>query len=95
MTQKQFINELAKNAGMTTTEASDTLEQFAAIITDCIVNDQSVMLQGFGSFEKKTKAERKMYNPSTKTYHVIPGSTTIAFKPSTLLKEKLKAHDQQ
>lgn len=89
MTQKQFINALAKNAGMTTTEASDTMDAFAALITDYILDDQTVMLQGFGSFEKKTKAERKMYNPSTKDYRTIPGSTTIAFKPSTLLKDKL------
>ncbi len=94
MTQKQFINELAKNAGMTTVEATEVLDQFASLITDCIVSDQSVMLQGFGSFEKKTKAERKMYNPSTKTYHVIPGSTTITFKPSTLLKDKLNTSQQ-
>ena len=89
MTQKQFINQLAKNAGMTTTEAASTLEQFAALVTDCVKADQSVMLQGFGLFEKKTKAERQMYNPSTKSYHTIPASSSLAFKPSTLLKDKL------
>ncbi|MCQ2094897.1 MAG: HU family DNA-binding protein [Bacteroidaceae bacterium] len=89
MTQKQFINELAKNSGMTTSETTQLMEQFCTLVTECVNNDQTVMLQGFGSFEKKTKAERQMYNPATKDYRTIPGSTSLVFKPSTLLKDKL------
>lgn len=89
MTSKQFINELAKNAGMTTSETNDLMEHFIKTLVDSVQDEKTIMLQGFGSFEKKTKAERKMYNPSTKDYRTIPGSSTLAFKPSTLLKDKL------
>lgn len=89
MTHKQFINELAKNAGMTTSETTDLMNSFIKTLIDSAQNEKTIMLQGFGSFEKKTKAERKMYNPSTKEYRIIPGSNTLAFKPSTLLKDKL------
>jgi len=89
MTHKQFINELAKNAGMTTSETTDLMNSFIKTLVDSAQNEKTIMLQGFGSFEKKTKAERKMYNPSTKEYRIISGSNTLAFKPSTLLKDKL------
>ncbi len=89
MTSKQFINALAKNSGLTTSETTTLMSKFAEIIVDGIKDNDSMVLQGFGNFELKAKAERKMYNPSTKGYRIIPESKSMAFHPSTLIKDKL------
>ncbi|MBQ4277249.1 MAG: HU family DNA-binding protein [Bacteroidaceae bacterium] len=89
VTSRQFINALAKNAGMTTNEASYILEHFVNVIIDTVQAEDSVTIQGFGVFEKKKKAEKRLFNPTTGQRRVIPASTTLAFKQSPKLKTNL------
>lgn len=89
VTTRQFVNALAKNAGMTTGEVTDMLSHFTDIIVESVKADQTINMQGFGSFEQKKKAEKCLYNPNTKQMRLIPASLTITFKQSPKLKERL------
>ena len=89
MTSKQFINELAKNSGMTVSETTELMARFAELVAEGVRDGNSLTLQGFGSFEIKEKAEKRMFNPSTKEYRIIPACKSLTFRPSTVLKEKL------
>ncbi|MGN1244462.1 MAG: HU family DNA-binding protein, partial [Alloprevotella sp.] len=54
-------------------------------------SDQCTLaIQGFGSFEVKKKMERIVVNPATKQRKLIPPKLVMGFKPSAVLKEKLK-----
>ncbi len=89
MINNEFINALADKANVTVEDASALLSQFEKIIIEGVKNHDTMALQGFGCFELKEKAERKMYNPAIKDYRIIPGSKSMSFRPSTLIKDKL------
>jgi nucleoid DNA-binding protein len=48
-----------------------------------------VSIQGFGNFELKEKAERKIYSPSTKSFNIIPSKRVINYKMSPVLKDRI------
>ena len=54
-----------------------------------ITNVGKAHLQGFGSFEPREKASRRIYNPTSKTYMVVPSKTTLSYKMSAALKAQL------
>lgn len=89
MTDNNFINELAKKAGITTDEAENLLSHFAEQLSAEIKEGNSVVMQGFGVFEVKERSAKKVYNPSIKDYKCFPASKVLAFRPSTLLKDKI------
>jgi len=49
-----------------------------------------VGIQGFGAFEVRKKEERISVNPVTKQRMLVPPKLTLAFKPSSTLKERIK-----
>lgn len=91
-TTRQFINALAKNAGLTTNETTNILEHLVNVIIDAVQTDDTITIQGFGTFEKKKKAEKRLYNPKTQQRQIIPASTTLAFRQSTKLKANLNTN---
>ena len=50
----------------------------------------SVSLSGFGVLEVKKKNERISVNPTTGIRMLVPPKLVLTYKPSSLLKEKLK-----
>ena len=54
-----------------------------------IAEGDSVTIQGFGSFDAREKASRRIYNPTSKTYLVVPSKTTLSYKMSVALKTQL------
>ena len=54
-----------------------------------VVSAASVTVLGLGVFEPREKASRKMFNPTSKTYIVVPPKTTLCYKMSAALKDKL------
>ena len=61
----------------------------SAELMEEIANGNSVTIQGFGSFEPREKASRRIYNPTSKTYLVVPSKTTLSYKMSVALKTQL------
>lgn len=59
-------------------------------ITQELQEGNTVVLQGFGTFEVKKKMERVTINPVTKQRLLIPPKLMLSFKPSTSLKERFK-----
>lgn len=89
MNNKDFINAIAARLEISAKEA----RRLTDVMTDALAEklDDSTMLtvQGFGSFEVKKKMERIVVNPSTKQRKLVPPKLVLAFKQSSLLKEKL------
>lgn len=70
------VQKLAKTF---TTELANKLEE-----------GRSLAIQGFGNFEVKKKLERVVVNPGTKQRMLVPPKLVLSFKPSNILKDKLK-----
>lgn len=89
MTNKAFVQSLAEKLEMDETETAVLVSEFVDVFVNEVMSGNLVSVQGFGNFEIKEKAERKMYNPTTKTFKLIPGKKVLGYKMSATLKTRI------
>ncbi|CDE86693.1 histone-like bacterial DNA-binding protein [Prevotella sp. CAG:891] len=90
MNNKDFLNALALRTGMNAKTVQKATQTLIGEFVERLDADTSLSVQGFGQFEVKKKKERIAVNPATKQRKLIPPKLVLAFKPSAVLKEKLK-----
>lgn len=88
MNNKEFISELSEKTGMGTRDVTSLVNGVVSLITDELVEENTVSISGFGNFEVKKKLERVVVNPSTKQRMLIPPKMVVSFKPFNTLKDK-------
>ncbi len=89
MTKTELVETLAEGLGLSKADAQNTLETTLAKITDGLIRDKRVQIQGFGTFMAKLRKARMGRNPQTKEPIQIPESMTVTFRPGQALKGKL------
>ena len=90
MNNKEFINELARRNEMKPAEAQGWINTLLNAMCDNFQEGNAVQLPNFGVFEVKKKLERIIINPSTGQRMLVPPKLTLAFKPTSQTKEKIK-----
>ena len=90
MNNKEFITELARRTDSTAKDTQQTIERLTEVMADLLDEGDVITIQGFGNFETKNKMERIIVNPATKQRQLIPPKITVSFKPSAVLKDKIK-----
>ena len=90
MNNKELTSELANRLGKSQKEIAQLLEATVLTMKDEFLKGNSISFQGFGTFEIKKKEERIVVNPATQKRMVVPPKLALNFKPSSVLKEKLK-----
>ena len=94
MSKAEFIIAMAEKSGLTKAQAESALSATFATITDLLVNQEKVVIQGFGTFNVKVRPERKGRNPATGQEMTIKQTTVVSFKPAISLKVTLNAKDE-
>ncbi len=90
MNNNEFIAEVARRTGITTSEATSIMEGFVAEFSHCLEEEDIVSIPGFGAFSVKKKLERVLVNPATKQRMLVPPKMVINFKVSHVMKDKIK-----
>ena len=90
MTNKEFISALSERTELKSTETQHLVEELTRCVADVADEDATLSIYGLGTFEPKKKMERIMVNPTTKQRFLVPPKITLAFKPSSTIKDKLK-----
>lgn len=90
MNNKEFISELANRMSYTTKDTIAAMNDLVAEMTELLVDDKSVAIQNFGTFEVKKKLERVVVNPATQQRMLVPPKLVLNFRASTSLKEKMQ-----
>lgn len=90
MKNKELIAELSTRMGWTSQEVTDMLSVLSSVVSSRLVDNDTIYLQSFGSFEVKKKAERISVNPTNGKRYLVPPKLVPVFKPGTTLKAKLK-----
>ncbi len=90
MNNKQFLTELSGKCQMSADSAARQVENLIGVMEKLWQDGDSVSLSGFGVLEVKKKNERVSVNPSTGVRMLVPPKLVLTYKPSSLLKEKLK-----
>jgi Bacterial nucleoid DNA-binding protein len=91
MNSAEFTSALAKSLHLSKEDVAKRMEEVAEIITDELTKENMVSITGFGSFETKKRNERISVHPTTRSRLLIPPKLIVNFKPSTLLKDKVKS----
>lgn len=90
MDTKALVNTLASKLNREPADVQIILDKVAEIVTDTITQGDSVTIPGFGTFEPKMRAERVATHPSTGKKLLVPPKLSVVFKPSMLLKQKVR-----
>lgn len=90
MNNKDFINALSIRLGITAKKSQSLTNGFVTDFAEKLDDNTAFAVQGFGIFEIKKKMERIVVNPATKKRKLIPPKLVLSFKPSAILKEKVK-----
>lgn len=89
MNNKEFTTELTRRLGLTSKEVTNLISALNAEVSIHLENEDSINIQGFGSFEVKKKLEHVVVNPSSRQRMLVPPKMEIKFKPSAILKDKI------
>ncbi|MDY4527537.1 MAG: HU family DNA-binding protein [Parabacteroides sp.] len=83
MKKSTLISESAKKAGLTLAQTKAALEAICEVIrTDVVVNQDKIILPGFGTFDSVVRPARTGINPATMEKIQIPETRKVKFKPS-------------
>jgi DNA-binding protein HU-beta len=86
MQKTEFIEHVAKEAGVTKSQADKVVRAMIKSIQDTLANGDKVSLIGFGTFEVRERAERSGTNPRTKEKITIAAGKVPAFSAGSELK---------
>ena len=89
MTHKEFIKELSKRSSITNAEADKILYNVLNIMEESLIKGDEVTLNCLGKLTPKFKKSRIGVSPATGEKITIAGKTSVVFKMSKLLKNKL------
>jgi DNA-binding protein HU-alpha len=90
MRKPELAAEIAEQTGLTKEKSSEIITVITDQIAKALSEDDKVSLIGFGTFSRRSRAERKGKNPQTGAELLIPASNTAAFKPGKGLKDKVQ-----
>ena len=91
MNNKDFIAELADRTGYSVEDVQQMVDIVIETMGDHFLEDDSVLIPNFGTFEVKKKMERIMVNPSTGQRMLVPPKLVLNFKPNVGWKERVKS----
>lgn len=90
MNKAQLVDQIAKKAKTTKTDAEKILDTTLDIIRKSVKKGDDVKLVGFGTFSKTKHQARKGTNPKTGEEIRIPASWHPKFRPGMDFKNLLK-----
>lgn len=90
MDQKSLIDKICASADLSRENAVKLIDAFIDEIGNSCGNLDSIAIPGFGQFEGKKRDERIAVHPASGRRMLVPPRITVGFKPSALLKQKIK-----
>lgn len=90
MNKPELIKSISEKSGLSKKDSEIALDAFINVVSDALVNGDTVKIVGFGNFTVKDRAERNGRNPSTGEEITIPAKKLPIFKFSKNLKDAVK-----
>lgn len=90
MNNKEFIAQLASQTGFTQADTQQMVRTIIAEMGSHFEENDTIQINGFGTFEVKKRLERIVVNPATQQRMLVPPKLVLSFKPIAAIKENLK-----
>ena len=91
VTREKLYDAVYKKVGRPWTESKALVEMFFNEVIDCLERGETIKLASFGSFIVRQKGQRVGRNPKTGKEVPIPPRRVVVFKPSAVLKQRIKS----
>ncbi len=85
-----FIKAVAEEAGMSQKDTRQVIDAAIDVITRMLQQGEKVTLTGFGTFEVRSRSERRGINPQTREPMEIPATRTPGFSAGSALREAVR-----
>ncbi len=89
MNKTQFIERIAEEADVPTSEAQRHFEAFEQVVIETLKGGDEVQITGFGKFSVKERKAREGRNPQTGEKMKIAASKVPSFSAGNALKEAI------
>jgi DNA-binding protein HU-beta len=89
MNKGELVDAIAIKANVTKKEADAVLSAVIETIVEAVSSGDKVTLVGFGSFEKRDRAQREGRNPKTGETMTIAATSVPGFSAGKLFKAKV------
>ena len=90
MTKAEIVKKISQQTWIEQTAASAVVEAFMEQVRQALIGGENVYLRGFGTFNRKHRAEKVARNISKNTTIKVPAHDIPAFKPSKEFLDKIK-----
>jgi integration host factor subunit alpha len=90
MTKIDITESVSEKLGIPKKESLHLVESVIDIIKEELGKSNDVMISGFGKWTVNAKKARRGRNPKTGKEMMIDARRVVTFKPSTVLRRKLK-----
>jgi len=90
VTKSDFVEKLAKKAGLSKKDAAAAVDAFVDVVTEALATGESVQFTGFGKFYVQQREAREGINPQTKAKIQIAATTVPKFSAGTALKSSVR-----
>lgn len=87
---KKIIDAVAERAELPKDDTAKLLNSFIRVVSDSLSEGDSINIPSMGVFESKLRTERYAIHPSTGKRILVPPKLSVIFKPSNLLKQKIR-----
>lgn len=89
MNKKDFVIAIAKESGLTLSNANKILDAFTKVTIKTLKKGDKITLVGFGTFSVSKRAARKGINPQTGKAIQIKAKKVAKFKSGTIFRKKI------
>jgi nucleoid DNA-binding protein len=90
MDSKTVMEKLARKLEIDREEVASLADALRDVLSERSVEMDSIAIPGFGSFEPRKRMERVAVHPSSGKRMLIPPKLLLTFRPSALLRQKIK-----
>lgn len=95
MNKSDFIREVATKADLTLKDTGKVLEAIIDTIQETLARGEKQQFVGFGTFEVRTRASRRVKSPTTGEEMILPATKIPAFKVGKNFKEAIASAPSQ
>lgn len=89
ITKQSLIQEIAKSTGFVRGDIKAVVEQFLELVSEKLVDGNTIEIRGFGTFACKPRKARPARNPRTGETVIIDERMVPTFKFSNDIKDKI------
>lgn len=90
MDTKTLVGILSDNLGREPEDVAILIRSISDILAAAVKQGDMVAVPGFGTFEPKMREERVATHPSTGKKILVPPKLLMVFKPSAILKQRVR-----